>query len=85
MIVLRSKEFSVRPYAKKLISESEKLVAQGKDKWEIARNLGRAKERYYKESLKVKSLNPAKIMKRSKDSSDSERALSGQILKILQK
>lgn len=83
MIVLRSKNYSVRPYAKKLIKESNEMLAKGGNKWEIARTLNRAKERYMKESSRVNSLNPVKLIKRSKDSEDSGLALSAQIGKVI--
>ena len=83
MIILRSNNFSVRPYAKKVIAESNKLLASGKDKWEVASRVARVKDAYDKSSRKVTSLNPIKMYKNSKDASDSEIALSRHILKIL--
>lgn len=83
MIILKNNNFSVRPYAKKLILESDKLIATGKNKWDVAKRIARAKDTYEKSSRKVTSLNPIKLYKNSKDASDSEAALSKQLLKIL--
>lgn len=84
MIILKNNNFSVRPYAKKLISESDKLMA-GKNKWDVAKRIARAKDAYEKSSRKITSLNPIKIFKNSKDASESEAALDKQLFKILTK
>lgn len=85
MIILKNNNFSVRPYAKKLILESDKLIATGKNKWDVAKRIARAKDTYEKSSRKITSLNPIKIFKNSKDASESEAALDKQLFKILTK
>lgn len=85
MIILKNNNFSVRPYAKKLILESDKLIATGKNKWDVAKRIARAKDAYEKSSRKITSLNPIKIFKNSKDASESEAALDKQLFKILTK
>lgn len=85
MIILKNNNFSVRPYAKKLILESDKLIASGKNKWDVAKRIARAKDAYEKSSRKITSLNPIKIFKNSKDASESEAALDKQLFKILTK
>lgn len=85
MIILKNNNFSVRPYAKKLISESDKLIASGKNKWDVAKRIARAKDAYEKSSRKITSLNPIKIFKNSKDASESKAALDKQLFKILTK
>ena len=85
MIVLRSKGFSIRPYAKNMIKESEKLLESGANKWDIVKRLVRAKDAYSKSSRKVTSLNPIKLMKNSKDAEDSEFAISRHLYKLLNK
>lgn len=83
MIILRSGLFSVRPYAKKLIDNSEVLLKSGENRWNVVKNLDRARKTYETSSRKITSINPIKIMKNSKDSVDSERAITKQISKIL--
>lgn len=83
MIILRAGLFSVRPYAKKLIDNSEVLLKSGENRWNIVKDLGRARKAYEVSSRKLTSINPIKSIKNSKDSVDSERAITKQISKIL--
>jgi hypothetical protein len=79
------KRFSIRPYASGLIKSSKEELLKGKNKWDIAKRLNEAKLKYEKSSRKVTSLNPIKMMRNSKDASDSSYALSNEISRILSK
>lgn len=77
------KRFSVRPYATKAIESSRKALLSGGDKFKIANDLSKVQKRYDTASRKVTSLNPLKMMKNSKDASDSYMEISREIGKIL--